>query len=200
MGAVADAHGPRAAIALEVGQLVLGEVAPAVDRVDDLQLGVVRVGLPAALLEPVREVLGLLVEAEPLEGEGREGGVAQPRVPVVPVARAAEPLRQAARGRGHHRAGRLVGAELEGDHRPLHHLAPAPVVVRVRQPACARSRASRPGSAAPCPRATGGRTRRAGARTTRPGPARAGIGRWPRGPRCRGRGSMPARCRARPRR
>ena len=86
------------------------------------------------VLEPAREMGRLLVEPEALEGEGREGGVAQPRVAVVPVAGAAEGLGQAAGGRRDHGAGGLVRAELEREGRPLDHLAPAPPVVAAPDP------------------------------------------------------------------
>ena len=135
MGPVADAHRARVAVAREVGQLELGEVAGAVEAVDDLELRVGGIGLAAALLEPVVEGDGLVVEAQALEGEGGEGRVAQPGVAVVPVAPAADRLRQARGGRGDHGPGRRVGAELERDGRALDHLAPAPVVAHAGHPA-----------------------------------------------------------------
>ena len=65
---------------------------------------------PSALAEavgqPAHERSGLLGEAEPQQRVERERGVADPRVAVVPVALAAELLRQARRRRRDDRAGR----------------------------------------------------------------------------------------------
>ena len=65
----------------------------------------------------------------------REGGVAEPRVAVIPVARPAELLGQARGGRGDDCSGRLVREQLQRERRSLHHLAPAAAVIGLGEPA-----------------------------------------------------------------
>ena len=89
--AVADPHRPRARVAREVVARRLGQVAPAVDAVHDLQravLGRLDVG------DELHELVGLPVEVEPVQRLQRERRVAHPRVAVVPVALAARRLGQ----------------------------------------------------------------------------------------------------------
>ena len=88
---VADPHRSRAHVALQVRELLLGQVLAPVDAVHDLQRARLAVGRVAeAPLQPVHERAGLLGEPEPEQRVEREGGVAHPRVAVVPVACAAE--------------------------------------------------------------------------------------------------------------
>src|SRR6185312_8705041 len=61
--------------------------------------------------------------------------IAHPGVAVVPVALAADVLRQARGRRGDDRAGGPVGEQLERERRAVHHLPPAALVDRVREPA-----------------------------------------------------------------
>ena len=75
-----------------------------------------------------------LGEAQPQHRVHAEGGVAHPHVPVVPVAFAAELLGQAGRRRGHDRAGRRVGEQLQGEGGAVHHLPPAAPVLGGGQP------------------------------------------------------------------
>ena len=166
---VADPHRRRAHVALQVRELLLGQVLAPVDAVHDLQRARLAVGRVAeAPLQPLHERAGLLGEPEPEQRVEREGGVAHPRVAVVPVACAAELLRQAGGGGGHDRAGGRVGEQLERERRAMHHLAPAPAVARAAQPAAARTprwrrtrRRCRHRSTAPAPRrARRGRARR----------------------------------------
>src|SRR5262249_25493023 len=63
-----------------------------------------------------------------------ESRVAQPHVAVVPVAVAADPLGKARRRRRDDRTGRRERHELERQSRALDGLAPAPVVLRLRDP------------------------------------------------------------------
>ena len=135
-GAVSDPHGRRAPVALEVVEHLLGELGAAVDGVHDLERArLVTDALAETVGQPVHEAGGLVGEAEPeqrVEGEGR---VADPRVAVVPVAAAADLLRQARRRRGDHRPGRLVREQLEHERGAVHGLPPAPAVARMREPA-----------------------------------------------------------------
>ena len=135
-GAVPDAHGGRAAVALPVVEDLLLEIGVAVDRVHDLE----RPGLALVLLaepvgQPAAERRGLLGEAEPQQRVEGERGVADPRVAVVPVAAAAELLGEA-RGRGgDERARRPVRQELQRQRGTPDDLAPPSLVARRRDPA-----------------------------------------------------------------
>ena len=136
VGAVSDAYRLRAPIALEVVERLLGQLAPPVDRVHDLERARHRIGVgddPVA--EPVGEGLRLVGEPQAKQGVERERRVPDPRVAVVPVAAAPDHLGEACRGRGHDRAGRAVGQELQGERRTVDHLAPAALVLRAREPA-----------------------------------------------------------------
>ena len=68
------------------------------------------------------------------EGVHREGGVADPGVAVVPVARAADDFGQAAGRGGDDRAGRLEGEQLQGEGGALDALAPAAAVGAAGEP------------------------------------------------------------------
>ena len=123
-GAVADAHRLRALVAREVVQRRLGQVPPTVDPVHDLERAVL-VGLEVG--HELHELVGLPAEVQEVQGLEREGGVAHPRVAVVPVALAARGLGERGRERGHGRAGRHVGQALDRERRPLDRVAPAMV-------------------------------------------------------------------------
>ena len=92
-GPVADAHRPGVPVAPQVVQALLGGDRAAVEGVEDAQAGPGgRLG--AAGLEPVHEGGRLLGEAQPHQRVDGEGRVADPREAVVPVAAAADGLRQ----------------------------------------------------------------------------------------------------------
>jgi hypothetical protein len=85
---------PYRAGALVSGQLVsgrLGEVAPAVDAVHDLQAAVLG-GLDIG--DELHEFVGLPIQQQVVQCLEREGAVAHPGVPVVPVALTAGRFRQ----------------------------------------------------------------------------------------------------------
>ena len=125
--AVPDPDGRRAPIALEVVEHLLGNLGAPVDGVHDLEgAGLVADALAEAVRQPVHEAGGLVGEAEPEQRIEGEGGVPDPRVAVVPVAPAADLLREARRRRGDHCPRRLVGEELEHERGAVHGLAPAP--------------------------------------------------------------------------
>ncbi len=123
-GAVADPYGTRAGVPGEIVARGLGQVAPAVDPVHDLQRPVL-VALQVG--DELHELLGLPVEVEVVQCLQRERGVAQPRVAVVPVALAPGGLRQRGRERGDGGAGGHVGEALDRERRALDRLAPAVV-------------------------------------------------------------------------
>ncbi len=113
-GGVPDPHRRGPEVTLEVGQLILGQVAAPVDAVHDLQ----RAGLLGAPHDPVlgdeaHERLGLRGEAQTEHGVDAEGRVTDPDVAVVPVALAADLLGKAGGRRGDDRAGGRVGEQLQ---------------------------------------------------------------------------------------
>jgi hypothetical protein len=93
-------------------QRLLGKLIVACDGEDDragrLWMGVLR----RVLFDPVHEGGGLILEAQAQKGVDREGGVAHPGVPVVPVASASDDFRQAGGGGCDDRTGRLKGEKL----------------------------------------------------------------------------------------
>src|SRR5205085_4871736 len=109
--AVADADRARVAPAAQVRERALGQVVLAADAVHDLQRSVARAAARRARHER-DELLGLVgagADVQRLEGEAR---VADPRVAVVPVALAADAVRQRGGRRGDDRAGRAEGEAL----------------------------------------------------------------------------------------
>jgi hypothetical protein len=141
---VPHAHGLRRGVAGEPRQLELGEHALAGQAVHDLEL---RRGAGGGAEEPVAPRGGLLVVAAVHEGEQREGGVAQPAVAVVPVARAAQVLGERGGGRGDDAAGGREGQRLEGDERPPHRLGVRALVRAARGPRLPEARGAVDGRA-----------------------------------------------------
>ena len=91
---------------------LLREVLVPVDAVHDLQRAV-GPEVVAAVLYPPHERARLGGVPEPDQRVQREGRVADPGVAVVPVALAAELLREAARGRGDERSEPVRHEQLE---------------------------------------------------------------------------------------
>ena len=116
--------GLRAGVARELVAVRLGQVAPAVDAVHDLQRAVV---VRLEVGDELHELVGLPVEVEVVQRLQRERRVAHPRVAVVPVALAARRLGQRGRQRRHRRPGRHVRQPLDRQRRALDRLAPAMV-------------------------------------------------------------------------
>jgi len=134
-GAVPNPHRPRAAPALEVIERLLGQVGTAIDPVHDPQrTRAVPCLLHGPVLEPPAERGGLVDVAEPEQRVNGERAVADPGVPVVPVALAAFLLGQPGGRRGDQGAGGRVGHQLERHGRPGDHLAPAAGIGRAAQP------------------------------------------------------------------
>ena len=109
---------------------LLGELVAPVDAIHGLQRArcVRAPALAEALGEPLHEGRRLFRETEPQQAVERKGGVPDPRIAVVPVARAAQLLRQTGRRSCHDRTGRLVGEELQRERGAVDHLAPTPAV------------------------------------------------------------------------
>ena len=85
-------------------------------------------------LQPVAPGRRLVVEAGVHQREQGERGVADPAEAVIPVALAAELLRQRGGGRGDDAAGRRVGQRLQRDQRALDRLGVGPVGLGARRP------------------------------------------------------------------
>ena len=130
-GAVADPDRLRPLVAGQPGQLELGQPPLAGRAVHDLE--VVRVAGDGSQ-QPAPPGLRLVLVAALEQGVEGEGRVAEPAVAVVPVADAAELLRQRRRRRGDDAAGRLVGQCLQDDQRLRHRLLPAAAVRAVVEP------------------------------------------------------------------
>src|SRR4029077_130910 len=97
---VTDPQGGGATISLQMVEGLFRKVGSSVYAVHQLQgTGAVVVGVLPAVLEPVHEARGLVGKADAQEAVQSEGRIANPRIPVVPVALSPDRLRQAARGR-----------------------------------------------------------------------------------------------------
>ena len=105
-------------------QLLFGKLVPPVNPVHHLQRPI-RLHLVAALIQKLHECGGFVREPDPHEGVERKGRIANPGVAVIPVARAAHALGQAASRRRDDRAGGLKGEQLQHQRGAMHHLAPA---------------------------------------------------------------------------
>ena len=127
--AVADPDRSCARVAGEVVARGLGQVAPTVDPVHDLQgavFGRLDVG------DELHVLVGFPVQVQPVQRLEREGAVADPGVAVVPVPLAAGGLGQRSRQGGHGRAGRHVREPLDRQRGALDRVAP--VVIRNPRP------------------------------------------------------------------
>ena len=124
VGAVADAHRLRTAVALEVVEDGLGQPVLAAHAVHHLQVVGVAGG---CALDEQAEPPCLALEAEGEQRLQREARVAHPAVAVVPVAAGAHRLRQRGGGGGGDGAGGRVGQPLDDQRRAQHRLA-APLV------------------------------------------------------------------------
>ena len=135
-GTVPHTDGAGLAVALQVVEGELVQLATAVDAVDDLERPVRVVGDArlAAVAEPADKRTHLVGEADPEEPVERERGVADPGVAVVPVPVPADVLGQAGRRRGDDGAGGLEGQQLEQERAPADGLAPPPGVGAAVEP------------------------------------------------------------------
>ena len=97
---VADPHGARASVAVQ-RQRPLGRTRAAVEPVEDPKARVRELG---GVHQPPEVRARLRRAAEPQERVEREGRIANPREPIVPVALTADLLRQRRRRRRRHRS------------------------------------------------------------------------------------------------
>ncbi len=120
-GGVADAHRDGALVAGQPRHLPFDQLPLAGQAVHDLNLA----RAPGhAALQPRPPRLRFLDIARRHQCHQRQGRIAQPAIAVVPVAFAAELLRQRRRGRGDDPAGLRVGQRLQGQQGALHWLPP----------------------------------------------------------------------------
>ena len=132
-GAVADPYRAAAAPAVQVGQHPLGEVAFAADAEHDLQVGPLVKLRGGRAGQEVEELVGLVGAGGHPQGLHGEAGVPHPGVAVVPVALAADRLRQRGGRRGHDRPGRLEGERLQHPAGVVHQLPPGVLVALVQR-------------------------------------------------------------------
>ena len=131
--AVPDPYRRGFPVPLEVRKDLLGKFVPAVDSIHGLQRSV-GIELPAARFDPAHERCRLLRVSQAYQGIQGEGGVADPRVPVIPVALPPDLLRKTERRSGDDRTGGMGSQEFQREGGPVHHLAPPPLVVRTGHP------------------------------------------------------------------
>src|SRR5436309_2310686 len=112
---LAHPHRLRALIAAQVMERLLAELVLAADAVHDLQVFLAG----GDVGDEVEEVVGLARETQRVQAPQHEGAVADPRVAVVPVALAADRLRQRSRRGGKQGARRAVGEPFQGQRAPL---------------------------------------------------------------------------------
>ncbi len=119
---VAPAHGPAALVAGQPGDFQLRQPAIAGDAVHDLQL----VGVPGhCAQQPLPPCLGFLAIPGVEQGVQRQRRVAQPAMPVIPIAAAAQLFGQRGRRRGDDPAGGLECQQLQRDQRAHHRVTGA---------------------------------------------------------------------------
>ena len=116
-GAVADPDRAGAGVPGQVVELALGQPAPTVHAVHDLQVLRVPGHRAQQPVAPAEGLVGVAGRQQRLEGER---GVAQPAVAVVPVAFAAELLGQRRGGRRHDAAGLRVRHHPQGEQAAAH--------------------------------------------------------------------------------
>ena len=122
---VADAHRLGPLVAGQPVQLHLRQPPLAGQAVHDVRRGGVAGHRP---MQPRPPGVRLLEVAAAHQGHEREGGVAQPAVAVVPVAHAADLLRQRSRRRRHDAAGRGVGQGFQRYQGAQNGVTPRPLV------------------------------------------------------------------------
>ncbi len=179
---VADPDRRRVLVAGQPLRFPFGQPALAGHPVHDLDVLRVPGDRPLQPGPPRRRLLGVPGAQQRFEGDG---GVAEPAVPVVPVAHPADVLGQRGGGRRHDPAGGGVGERLEGDQGPDHGVPVRPLVGAAGRPV-----APEPGGQAQLGGGVGrlpGRPRGRAARSARTARARPRPPGSPRGGPCCGR-------------
>ena len=114
---VRSPHRQTLVVARHAFDLALAVTGRAVERVEDVHFGH---GEAACDLQPAQKCLCLLRASRGHEGAGSDARVARPRVAVVPVELAAQPLRQGGRRRRHRSARGRIGEQAQRDQAPDH--------------------------------------------------------------------------------
>src|SRR5579884_2640734 len=127
----ADAHRIRIAVAAQVDEFTLKQVALSTNAIHCLEIFAV---LIATLQEPAHERVRLLGETQRIERIERQNSIAQPGVAIIPVACSRNLLRQGCCWRGHKCARRSVEQHLEGKCAPPHPFAIFALVCTSRNP------------------------------------------------------------------
>ena len=97
------------------------------DRVHDSQLG----DAVERIADEVKEVTRLTLVADQVRGADGQRRIARPRVTVVPVPGAPQPLRQRGRGRSHDRAGSGVDQQLQRECGAQDVMSPGTIVLEL---------------------------------------------------------------------
>ncbi len=126
---VADPYWSGTAVTGQVRQVVLRQLIAAIQRIQDPQLARLFAAVTYAFANPAHESVGFVGIAQAHEGVDGKQGVADPRIAVIPVATAAQGLRQA-ESRGRNNAAVLArGQQLQGQGRAVDRFSPAPAVI-----------------------------------------------------------------------
>ena len=110
---VADAYGPAGPPASQVLQFPLGKVVLAADTEHDLEIGPARQLRCCGVSQEPEELAGLMGACRNPQRIHGQAGIADPGIAVIPVALAADGLRQGGRGCGDDRPGRLERERLQ---------------------------------------------------------------------------------------
>src|SRR5262249_15980132 len=131
IGTVANPHRSAAAIPLEMLEDLLVERHLRADAIHDLDYS-----RPFAADEPHEsaECFRLAAVTEHREGEECEGRVAEPAISIIPVALAADLLRERGGGRGHDRPSRRIGQQLQREGAPNDNVAVWSVIPAIADP------------------------------------------------------------------
>lgn len=130
-GLVPDTDGTTAPVAVEVDEQVLRDMRLTVEGIDDLQF---RLSKTRSVEDPIDECVGFLMEAQTEERANGEGGIAEPTIPVIPVAGATRLLGERGGRCGDHGTRGRIGKELECERAALDCLAIGAGIGAVQDP------------------------------------------------------------------
>src|SRR5262249_18491026 len=131
IGTVADPHRSAAAIPFKMLEDLLVERHFRADAIHDLDYSW---PLAADELQESAECFRLAAVTEHREGEECEARVAEPAVSIIPVALAADFLRERGGSRGHDRPGRRIGQQLQREGAPHDNIAVWSVIPAIADP------------------------------------------------------------------
>ena len=120
-GRVPNPHRARSLVSRQPRHLPFGQPALAPEPIHDLQLVRAARDCPQ---QPIPPCAGLVIKAAVHEGQQREGGVAQPTVPIIPVAASPDLFRKRGRRRRDNAAGSGIGQTFQGNQRTFYRIGP----------------------------------------------------------------------------